>query len=315
MDEECVRQRASSRRRGPTRRSLLATGGLAAVLAATACSRQPSPAAGDAELQNPAGETELQNLEERTGRTIGLYATNLSTGREVAYRHTEPFPMCSLFKVLAVAGLLTEHSPYGDYWEEKIPFGPEDIVENSPITSAHQEREMTVSELADAALRFSDNTAGNLLLEELGGPAAVTRFARRFQATATRLDRWEPELNEAEPGDLRDTTTPADIARLYQAFLVEGRLGQLGQTRLRDWMLRNTTADERLRAALDGEYELADKTGAGEFGVVNDAGIVWRPDGSVTVISVLTRSDSRSADNDNTVLVAAARAALTAVGH
>src|SRR5699024_5053286 len=115
------------------------------------------------------------------------------------------------------AGLLTEHSPYGDYWEEMIPFGGEDIVENSPITSAHQEGERTVSELADAALRFSDNTPGNLLLEELGGPAAVTRFARRFQATATR----EPELNEAEPGALRDTTTPADIARLYQALLVE----------------------------------------------------------------------------------------------
>ena len=290
--------------RGVTRRTILSVGAAGALLTAASCST------GQAAGPSSRVGAELVDIERATGTTIGLYAENLSSARKITHRHTESFPMCSVFKALAVAALMSEHSPYGDYWDKEISFDTTDLVDYSPITGEAEDGKMTVAELADAALRFSDNTAANLLLQELGGPEAVTRFAREHEAMHTRLDRWEPELNEAVPGDPRDTTTPADIALLYRRILVDDTLGQLGQAKLRDWMLRNTTADERLGAAVDGDHELADKTGSGGYGVVNDVGVIWRPDGSMTVIAVLVRSDDPDADSDPAVLVEAARVAL-----
>jgi beta-lactamase class A len=290
-----------SRTSGLTRRGFLAVGGVGVALASGAC----------APLSTPTGPsrftTALDELEQSSGVTIGISAENLATRRKVSHRADDSFPMCSLFKVLAVGALAASRSPYDEFWSRPIPFTAEDLVENSPITSTTTTWTMSASELADAALRFSDNTAGNLLLKQLGGPAGVTEFATSLGASATRLDRWEPQLNEALPGDARDTSTPRDIASLYKRLLVDETIGMLGQARLRDWMLRNTTSDKRIRAGIDGEFELADKTGAGSYGVVNDAGVLWRPDGSATVLAILTRTDRPDAVNNNDVVAETTR--------
>jgi len=293
---------------GVSRRGFLAAGGLGVALAAVACAPRPTTSAPPATPSRLL--VELESLERASGVTIGLHAEDLVTHRAVTHRAEQSFPMCSLFKALAVGALLRAHSPYDDYWQTGIAFTPDDVVVDSPVTSVTTTWVMTPSELADAALRFSDNTAGNLLLRELGGPGGVTDLARTLGATSTRLDRWEPELNEAVPGDPRDTTTPGDVALLYRRLLVDDTLGVLGQARLRDWMLRSTTSGERLRAATGAGIEVADKTGAGAYGVVNDAGVVWRPDGSPTVVAVLTRTDDATAENDNAVVAETARLAL-----
>lgn len=282
-----------------SRRSLLAFGGLGIALAATACASPAAPAA----TRRVAAD--LRSLEQSSGVMIGVHAEDVVTRQVVANRSAERFPMCSLFKVLAVGALATVHSPYDEFWQRQIGFTPADLVEDSPITSATTAWTMTASELADAAIRFSDNTAGNLLLRELGGPTAITDFAVSLGATTTRLDRWEPELNEAIPGDLRDTSTPADIALLYRRVLVDDTLGILGQARLRDWMLRNTTSSKRIRAGLTGQYELADKTGAGSYGVVNNAGVLWPAKGTPVVIAIQTRSDDPAAEHNNSVIAEA----------
>ncbi len=214
--------------------------------------------------------------------------------------------MCSTFKTLLVALLLREHAYDDDFWLRRISFSAADVVVNSPVTSVDDDRVMTVMELADATLRWSDNTAGNLLLREAGGPSAVTAFARRLGASATRLDRWEPELNEALPGDERDTSTPADLHHLYGSLLVGNALSRLGQARLRDWMLRNRTSGERLGQDLPTDVELADKTGAGAYGVVNDVGVLWRGERQLCV-AVLTRTEDPAADVDNAVVARVGR--------
>ena len=254
--------------------------------------------------------SDIQRLERETNVTIGVSAYGVKSHRRCEYRSTDLFPMCSLFKVLAVAALLGSNAYDGDYWGRGIHFSPDDIVENSPITSATTTWVMTPTELADAALRFSDNTAGNLLLRELGGPSQVTAFARSVGAFETRLDRWEPALNEATPGDRRDTSTPHDIAMLYRSILVDAKVGVLAQARLREWMLRNTSSNERIRAGIDGPFELADKTGAGHYGVVNDAGILWRSAHQPVILAILTRSETQLAANNNAVVAQTARLVL-----
>lgn len=289
------------------RRGFFTFGGLGLALTAVGCASDGGSTPDSSESSSPAA---LGSLERSSGITMGVYAEDIETGRVIAHRDTERFPMCSLFKTLVVGALLASKSPYKDYWSKEVAFSPDQVVENSPILSAADGGTMSISALADAALRFSDNTAGNLLLREIGGPPGIGDFARSIGAKNTRLDRWEPHLNEALPGDERDTSTPADIGLLYRKLLIDDTLGMLGQARLRDWMLRNTTSDKRIRAAIDGDFELADKTGAGAYGVVNDAGILWRPDGSATVLTVLTRTDDPSASNDDEVVVEATRIIL-----
>ena len=215
--------------------------------------------------------------------------------------------MCSLFKVLAVANLLSLRGYEDQYWSTPIPFSAADVVVNSPVASASTSMTMTPNQMADAALRFSDNTAGNLLLRELGGPARITEFAKALGASQTRLDRIEPELNEGLPGDVRDTTTSKDMVAIMEALLIDGKAGQLARSRLQDLMLRNTTSGKRARAGLSEPFEFADKTGAGDYGIVNDAGLLWQGKRQPIAMCILTRTDVAGAPNNNDVIADATR--------
>lgn len=243
----------------------------------------------------------IADIESGNGVTIGIAAGRRGQS-SYAYRGGDAFPMCSLFKTLAVARLLRDHAYDDEFWKRRVLFRDDQIVEDSIICAADEDRDMSVEELADAALRFSDNTAGNLLLELIGGPMQIGAYARTLGARSTRLDRWEPELNEALPGDLRDTSTPSDIHKLYETLLLRDALSALGQARLRGWMLRNTTAGKRLGAVVPPGSELADKTGAGDYGVVNDAGVVWQDAHPPLTLAVMTRTDDPDAVNNNAVV-------------
>ncbi|GAA4164062.1 class A beta-lactamase [Gryllotalpicola daejeonensis] len=296
------------------RRGLLGLGlaGSAALVAGlTGCTPTAAAADVDGGGASEGIRDSLLGLEKEAGVTIGVHATN-AVGRSVFFRPAERFPLCSTFKVLAVGALLKENSYNDRFWQTPVAFTAADIVENSPITSRDPDRTMTYSELADAALRYSDNTAGNLLLKRVGGPAAITSFARSLGAAQTRLDRWEPQLNAAVPGDLRDTSTPADLDGLYRALLIGDALDQLGRARLLEWMLRNTTSAKRIGAVLPAHAELADKTGAGDYGVVNDVGVVFAPESTISV-AIMTRSAHRDATGNNDVVARTAAVVLEAL--
>ncbi|MBG6239715.1 beta-lactamase class A [Mycetocola sp. CAN_C7] len=293
----------------PTRRGVLMLG--ASGLLATTLIATGRPVAAE-EKQHGKGpglrrlDRALSDLESETGVTIGVAAGQHGRG-PYTYRGGDAFPMCSLFKTLVVARLLRDHAYDDEFWKRRVSFREDQIVENSIICDADEDRNMSVEELADAALRFSDNTAGNLLLELIGGPLQIGAYATSLGARSTRLDRWEPELNEAIPGDLRDTSTPSDIRKLYETVLLGEALSTLGQARLRAWMLRNATAGKRLGAALPPGSELADKTAAGGFGVVSDAGVVWQEGHTPLTIAVMTRTDDADAPNDNSVVARAGK--------
>ncbi|MEV8239823.1 class A beta-lactamase [Microbacterium testaceum] len=249
----------------------------------------------------------MDAIETQSGVTLAVSAVNLATGESVQHQSSEPLPMCSLFKVIAVGALLKAHAYDEQYLNTPVPFSADQIVVNSPVASKLGILQMTPNEMADAALRYSDNTAGNLLLEQIGGPAAIRQLAQQLGATSTRLDRAEPELNEGIPGDLRDTTTADDMVTILRALLIDGQAGQLTQSKLQDWMLQNTTSGARARAGLSGSYELADKTGAGGYGIVNDAGVLWQGGSGPIVFSILTRTDDPAAKNNNDVIAQAMR--------
>jgi beta-lactamase class A len=283
-----------------SRRTVLRAGLAAPVIAAT-------PA-------TPAVADSLRALEHQYRVRLGVFAENLCTGRRMAHRQHERFPMCSVFKPLAVAAVLRDLDHAGEVLNRRIYFTSEELVVHSPVTSQHLTDGMTVRELCDAAIRYGDNTAANLLLRLIGGPGGVTHFARTVGDIHTRLDRWEPELNIVGRHDPRDTTTPRAIATTYQRLLLGRALAPDDTNLLAEWMLDIQTGFTRLRAGLPQGWTLADKTGSGAFGVVNDVGIAWTPRNVPIKIAALSSQDAESAVGDDQLLADVARLVAANLG-
>jgi beta-lactamase class A len=166
---------------------------------------------------------------------------------------------------------------------------------------------MTIGEICEAAVALSDNTAANLLLALLGGPAGLTAYARSLGDRVTRLDRIEPALNEAAPHDVRDTTTPSALVGDLHAILVGAALSQASRARLIGWLVACKTGDRRLRAGVPAGWRVGDKTGSGGHGTTNDVGILWPPDRDPVLVAVyLTRTERDTAVREG-VLAGVAR--------
>nr|WP_232540149.1 class A beta-lactamase [Azohydromonas aeria] len=258
----------------------------------------------------------LPVMEERLGARLGVHILDTHTGHQWTHRAGERFPMCSTFKVLACAAVLARVDAGADNLKRRIRFQGSDLVTYSPVTEPHAGREgLLLSELCEAAMTRSDNTAGNLILRSLGGPAAVTAFARSLGDEATRLDRWETALNEARPGDPRDTTTPAAMSTCLQALVLDQRLAPESRGQFVRWLLANRTGDARLKAGLPATWRIGDKTGSGDFGTANDVAVIWPPGRSAVIASVYITQTVASFDDRNAAIAEIARVLSTVVGH
>lgn len=221
---------------------------------------------------------QLAALERRHGGRLGVAILDTTTGRRINHRGEERFAMCSTFKWLLAAQVLARVDRGEESLDRRIVVAGSDIVSHSPVTEQHiGEPGMTVDALCEAAVTRSDNAAANLLLASGGGPEGFTAFARSIGDTWTRLDRIETALNEATPGDPRDTTTPAAMLRDLQAVLLGDVLKPASRERLVAWLVGNRTGDARLRAGLPDTWRVGDKTGSGGHSSHNDVGIAWPP--------------------------------------
>lgn len=281
----------------PTRRTVLRT-----ALALPVLARAGTVHAAEADAATRA----LADLEGRAGGRLGVAAWRHGGARVVAWRGDERFPFCSTAKVMVAGTVLARAAREPGLLDARVHYKKADLVAWSPVTERHADDGMTVADLCAAALQTSDNTACNLLLDRVGGPAAVNAFARRIGDTAFRLDRRETELNTALPGDPRDTTTPRAMARSLQALLLEAALAPDARRRLLDWMLANTTGKERIQAGFPAGWRVADKTGTGAYGTTNDIGIVFPPQGPPVIVAIYYTGGSPDAQSDSTVVAGAA---------
>lgn len=253
-------------------------------------------------IHRPAPDTRLAGIEQQHQARLGMFTIDTGSGKTVGYRKDERFPMLSTFKTLACAALLREHPLDTGYFDQIIHFTEAEVAAagGSAVTGPRVESGMSVSELCDAAITKSDNAAGNQLLKLLGGPQALTQFLRTLGDQVTHLDRWEPDLNTAIPGDERDTTTPAALAADYRALTVGDALAEPERRQLTTWLLASTTGATRIRAGLPAEWKTGDKTGTGDYGSANDVAVTW-PVGSTApiVIAVLTTHSDPTAQADS----------------
>lgn len=252
---------------------------------------------------------DLRRLEGNVGGRLGVAALDTRTGMRAGYRADERFPMCSTFKFLAAAAVLKRVDDRKDRLDRKVEYGPADIVVYSPVTEPRlTEGGMLLGDLCEAAMILSDNTAGNLLLAALGGPAGLTAYARSLGDQTTRLDRIEPTLNEALPDDPRDTTTPAAMLANLQRLVLGDALSEASRKQLTAWLLANKTGDARLRARLPQGWRVGDKTGTGDNGTANDVGLLWPPGREPLIVSAYLTASSAPLEQRNATLAAVGEA-------
>ncbi|MEU8357800.1 class A beta-lactamase [Nonomuraea sp. NPDC048882] len=296
--------------------SLLAGAALAsapATAAATAPAAQAAPS-GEAQVKK-----ELRALEASFDGRIGAYAIDTASGRTLAYRSGERFPLLSTFKAMACAAALHRaRTSEPGLMDKVVKWTAADLKPNSPTTEKHVKDGLTVAKLCQAAITLSDNTAGNMVLKQIGGPAGLTRYFRTLKDPVSRLDRWETELNDWAPKDRRDTTTPAAIARDLRAVTAGGALNPKDRERLNGWLIATETGGARIRAGLPKTWTVGDKTGTNtEIGAGNDIAVVW-PAGrkaAPIILAVYTNRESAGAVTNDAAIARAATILARGLGR
>ncbi|MFJ6665039.1 class A beta-lactamase [Streptomyces sp. NPDC091383] len=301
---------------GPFARRGLLKAGVALTSAATVAfaGRAAAAPAGPAAPAAPRSG-ELADLERRYGARLGVYARNTRTGRVLAHRAGERFAMCSVFKAFAAAAVLRDEARCAPM-DKVIHYPPHDLLPNSPRTQENQATGMAMADVCAAAIQYSDNAAGNLLLRQLDGPAGLTRFFRSLGDDVSRLDRWEPELNTAIPGDPRDTTSPEALAASIERLALGRALAAADRERFVGWLKGNTTSGARFRAGLPEGWSIADKTGTGDYASANDMGVAWTTRRTPVVLAVLSTKEGandKDAPVDEALIAEAARIAARTV--
>jgi beta-lactamase class A len=250
---------------------------------------------------NPGSPTDFADrvsaLERETGGRIGVAALDTETGVQINHRADERFAMCSTFKLMLAAAVLSRVDSGALRLSQRLRYTADSVLSNSPITAAHlQEGALPVGVLAQAIVEVSDNTAANLLLELIGGPAGYTAYLRNLGDELTRLDRVELDLNSNLPSDPRDTTTPAAMLADMNKSLVGNSLAMHSRKRLLDWMRDCRTGRERLRAGVPASWSAGDKTGTGGRGAVNDLAIFWPANRRPILVACYQSDSNRSSD-------------------
>ena len=247
--------------------------------------------------------------EKRLDARIGFAAYDYHSGKRWEYNANDRFPLTSTFKALACAAVL-ERADAGDEDLTRVVIVREsDLVPYAPVTEKRLGGQgMTLYELCDAAMSTSDNTAANLVLRSLGGPRGVTGFARRIGDSVTRLDRWEIELNEASPGDVKDTTTPNAMVQNLRKLVFGDVLSRDSRRQFEDWLVGNKVAGPLIRAGIPDNWRVGDRTGAGGYGSRSIISVIWPPKRKPVIVAIYMTETEASLDERNAAIAGIARA-------
>lgn len=263
-----------------------------------------------------AASLPFADLENRVKGRLGVCALDTASGRRIDHRAAERFALCSTFKLLLALQIQARIEAGLERADRPVSFSKADLVAYSPaLEDALAQGQLTVANLIKAVLELSDNGAANLLLRTQDGPEGLTRFLRKIGDPVTRLDRIEPDLNSALPGDPRDTTTPEAMTGTLKALVTGKVLGPAGQQALMGTMRASRTGLKRLRRDLPSGWQAADKTGTGQRGSTNDVAILWPPKAKPILVSAYLTETDAPLDQREAVLAEVGRRVVQTLSH
>jgi beta-lactamase class A len=272
-----------------------------AGFAATTASLRARAAPSAEERLNRAGK-HLAEIEAREAGRLGVFVRDPGTGATLEHRTDERFPMRSTFKLLAAAAALKRVDEGAERLDRRIAYGPSDLLDYAPIAKARvAEGAMTLADLCAAAIDWSDNTAANLVLQAIGGPAGFTQFAHSLGDTVTRLDRNEPTLNEATPAMSATRRVRAPWLRTCRrsCWAKRSRMRLAASSKRGSSTTRSATNGCAPGCRADGA--LATKTGTGDQGTANTIAIIWPPERAPIIAAVYYTDSSAPMDARNAI--------------
>jgi len=247
---------------------------------------------------------------------VGMTVFDANTGTTWQYRGDERFPLNSTYKTFSCAALLAKVDEKSLSLDQSVSISKEMLVTYSPITEKSlSPQTMTFGEVCRAAVSYSDNTAANVVFDAIGGTTGFNSYMRSIGDDQTRLDRKEPELNDATPGDERDTTTPNDIVSSLRKILLGNGLSVSSRNVLTQWMLDDQVAGALLRASLPSNWKIADKTGAGGYGSRSIVAVIWPPSKQPVVVGIYVTQTKASLQASNEAIARIGAALKEAIGR
>lgn len=258
-------------------------------------------------IQSTSIQKQLAELEASSKGRIGVYAINMANNTHLGYRANERFPTGCTSKVIGVAAILNKSMNDSVLLSQRISYSKKDLTSWNPITEKHLSSGMTVEQLCAASISYSDNTAMNLLVKQMGGLDQMTFFAHSLGNTSFRQDNgWPEEAYSGGKGDLKDSSTPKDMANSLQKLAFTDVLAKPQREMLISWLKANTTGDFRIRAGLPKGWIVADKTGTGgAYGTTNDLGIIWPPKCAPIILAIYYTNDAKNAVKREDVVASA----------
>ncbi|HAR6344799.1 TPA: serine hydrolase [Staphylococcus pseudintermedius] len=221
---------------------------------------------------------ELNNLEKKYNANIGVYALDTKSGKEVKFNADKRFAYASTSKAINSA-ILLEQAPYNKL-NKKVHINKDDIVAYSPILEKYVGKDITLKELIEASMKYSDNTANNKIINEIGGIKKIKKRLKKLGDKVTNPVRYEIELNYYSPKSKKDKN-----------FLL-------------DLMLNNKNGDTLIKDGVPKDYKVADKSGqAITYASRNDVAFIYPKNQSEPIILVIFTNKDNKSDKPNDKLI------------
>lgn len=253
-----------------------------------------------------AGNIQVQNkiskVQSKFGGKIGIYTIDRNNWKNFEYNGNFQFPICSVFKFLVVGAILKESMTNPDLLDKKIKINEGDIIGYTPVTSKNINKSLSVKDLSKAAI-LSDNTATNLLINELGGLKKLNEFIISLNDKDTVITANEPNVNNINLHDNFNKTSPKSIARdINKIAFSDDVLDKRHQKLFRKWLKENDTGKNRIAYSLPEGWQIGDKTGTCEYGSTNDVAILWPKGKKAIIMSILyTQADKNAKPKDEII--------------
>lgn len=263
---------------------------IASILLLSACSTA------DATTQD------LKKVEDKYDANIGVYALNTATDEEITFNEDKRFAYASTFKAVSSAMLL-EKTPHNEL-NKKVHVSKEDIVPYSPVLEKFINKDITIKKIIEATMLYSDNTANNMIIEELGGYKEVNKRLKSLDDKTTKPSRMEPELNNYDPKNNRDTSTPQAFGKTLNKLINDGRLSKENKAFLIDLMINNKSGDTLIKKGAPKNFKVADKSGqAITYASRNDFAFVYPKGESKPIVLVIFTNKEGKTDKPNDKVV------------
>ena len=236
------------------------------------CFAHPAGAASSPSLT--ALEQQLNYMVAGKSADVGIAALDLTTGESINVKGEIPFPMASTVKIAVAAAYLTQ-----------VDHGRRTMLDTIGKDRAR--------DLMSRMLVHSDNHATDLLIKDLGGPAAIQDWLNFHGFSGIRVDRNIAKLL-SDPRDLwdrRDSSTPLAMVELLRRLDRGNVLSASSRRTLLEFMAQCETGKNRMKALLPQGTRVEHKTGTLN-GLSDDVGFVTMPDGRRVAIAIFTRGGS-----------------------